>query len=165
MTSAAIVVPAPGRFSTITCWPRVFDISAAVTREKVSVAPPGANATTRRTGLAGNACATAFAPASAASAPTSAAVIRFIGSSSFPEMLPEEIHRQRERAVRLGLAVGPAAVAREGVVRARILVDRHQRAGRQPALEELVHLRLHPPVLHRHVQHEGSVQIRRLANM
>src|SRR5262245_47625872 len=173
MTSAAIVVPAPGRFSTITCWPRVFDISAAVTREKVSVAPPGANATTRRTGFAGNACA--HAPAEALATVISRTILQscFMPFSSRSQVtghrslqvLVKEIHRQRERAVRLGLAVGPAAVAREGVVRARILVDRHQRAGRQPALEELVHLRLHPAVAQSHVQHEGSVQIRRLANM
>src|SRR5262245_49204087 len=121
MTSAAIVVPAPGRFSTITCWPRVFVISAAVTRAKVSVAPPGANATTRRTGLAGKAWATASAAANAVSVTIRAKGARFIDSSSFAEMLPEKIHRQPERPVRFGLAPGPAAVAREGVVGAGIL--------------------------------------------
>jgi hypothetical protein len=59
--SAAIVVPAPGRFSTITCWPRLFVISAAVVRANVSVAPPGANGTSMRIGLFGKLCACAVA--------------------------------------------------------------------------------------------------------
>ena len=52
-TSAPIVVPAPGRFSTRTCWPRLCVSSAASARENVSVAPPGANGTTMRTGFEG----------------------------------------------------------------------------------------------------------------
>ena len=75
------------------------------------------------------------------------------------QVLFEELHRQRQRAVGLGLGVGPAAVAREGVVGAGIFVDRHQRIGRQPPLQHVVDLGLHPAVLHRHVQHERPVEV------
>ena len=81
------------------------------------------------------------------------------------QVLVEEIERQRQRAVGFRLAVGLAAEAREGVVGAGIFVDRHQRIGRQPPLQQLVDLRLHPAVLHRHVQHERPVQVLRLADV
>src|SRR5229473_3364414 len=74
-------------------------------------------------------------------------------------MLSEKIDRKRERTVRFGLAVGLAPVPRKGVVRTRVLVDRDERVRRESALEQLVDLRLHPAVLHRHVQHERPVQV------
>src|SRR5258706_1632949 len=80
------------------------------------------------------------------------------------EVLAEKIDRQGERLVRLRFAVSLAAVARKSMVRARVLVDLHQRIRRKPALEKIVHLGLHPAVLHRHVQHERPVQVLRLAN-
>src|SRR5262245_16733621 len=49
----------PGRFSTITCWPRPFAISSATARATMSWLPPGTSGTIRRTGLAGKVCATA----------------------------------------------------------------------------------------------------------
>src|SRR6267154_1971851 len=63
------------------------------------------------------------------------------------EVLAEKIDRQGERLVRLRFAVSLAAVARKSMVRARVLVDLHQRIRRKPALEKLVHLGLHPAVL------------------
>src|ERR1051326_4720499 len=69
---------------------------------------------------------------------------------------------EADRAVGLGLGIGLAALARERVVGAGILVDRHQRGRREPPLEQVVHLGLHPAVLHRHVQHERAVQVLRL---
>src|SRR6266446_10891748 len=84
---------------------------------------------------------------------------------SCAQMLSEEIDRKRERPVRFGLAVGLAPVARESVIGAGVLVDRHQGIRREPALEQLVHFGLHPAVLHRHVQHEGPVQVLRLADV
>ena len=45
------------------------------------------------------------------------------------KMLFEELDRQRQRAIRLRLGIGLAAVAREGVVGAGIFVDGHQRIG------------------------------------
>src|SRR5712692_6053759 len=81
------------------------------------------------------------------------------------QMLAEEIDRKRKRPVRLGLAVSPAAVARESVIGAGILVDRDPGNRREPALEQLVHFRLHPAVFHRHVQHEGPVQALRFADV
>src|SRR3954469_9064579 len=47
------------------------------------------------------------------------------------QMLAEKVDRQAERAVGLGLAVRPAAMARKGVVGAGILVNRHQGIGRE----------------------------------
>src|SRR5712691_13116719 len=44
---------------------------------------------------------------------------------SYVQMLAEKIYRKRERAVRLGLAVGPAAVACESMIGAGILMDRN----------------------------------------
>jgi hypothetical protein len=59
-------------------------MSAAVTRENVSVAPPGANATTRRTGFAGNVCATALADAIAINVAIRVTTVSgFIPCSSF----------------------------------------------------------------------------------
>src|SRR5947208_13868347 len=59
--SVAIVVPAPGRLSTTTCWPRFKDSLALRARASTSETPPGVNPTTRRMGLFGYACAQAFA--------------------------------------------------------------------------------------------------------
>ena len=53
-------------------------------------------------------------------------------------------------------------MAREGVVGAGILVDGDERIGRQPPLQKVVHLGLHPAILHGHVQHERPVQVLRL---
>src|SRR6185503_2602392 len=49
--------PAPGRLSATTATPRSFAISSAMSRVRKSPDPPGGNPTTRRIGLAGNACA------------------------------------------------------------------------------------------------------------
>ena len=67
-----------------------------------------------------------------------------------------------KRPVGLRLGIGLAAVAGEGVIGAGILVDRDQRIGREPPLQHVVDLGLHPAVLHRHVQHERAVQVLRL---
>ena len=77
----------------------------------------------------------------------------------------EKIQGQPQRAIGLRLAVGSAAEPREGVIGAGILVDRHQRIGREPPLEQIVDFRLHPAILHRHVQHEGPMQVLRLADV
>ena len=53
----------------------------------------------------------------------------------------------------------------KGVIGARILVDGHQRVGRQPALQHVVDLGLHPAILHRHVQHEWPVQVLHLLDV
>src|SRR5436309_15892513 len=60
--SEPIVAPAPGLFSTTTCWPRRLPSSCAITRIGPSTAPPGENGTTTLTGRDGYA---ACAPASA----------------------------------------------------------------------------------------------------
>src|SRR5688572_11302029 len=51
--SPAIWLLAPGRFSTTTDWPRLSVRPGAICRAMMSVAPPGANPTSRRTGLEG----------------------------------------------------------------------------------------------------------------
>src|SRR4051812_12575305 len=45
--------PAPARFSTTTGWANAAARRSATRRAKMSVEPPGANGTTRRTGFAG----------------------------------------------------------------------------------------------------------------
>src|SRR5262249_6856628 len=44
-----MLVAAPPRFSTTTCWPQISDSLPATTRAMASVPPPGGNGTTRRT--------------------------------------------------------------------------------------------------------------------
>src|SRR6267143_913340 len=111
--------------------------------------------------LRGNACP--IAPAATRSGPLRSftAGLPSLGT----EVLPEKIDRAGERLVRFGFAVRLAAVARKSMVRARVLVDRHQRIRRKPALEQLVHLGLHPAVLHRHMQHKRPVQVLRFADV
>jgi len=48
-----MMVPAPGLFSTTTGWPQRVDSWSAIRRPTMSVAPPGANGTIRRTGRVG----------------------------------------------------------------------------------------------------------------
>ena len=43
----------PGRFSTMTCWPRLFDSSSATARATMSWFPPGTSGTIMRIGLLG----------------------------------------------------------------------------------------------------------------
>src|SRR5688500_19788445 len=88
------------------------------TRENVSVAPPGANATTSRTGFTGKACAAAPADAIAAVNTMAVRARSDCMALLLREMPLEEFDAQRKRPVRLGLAPGLAAVAGEGVVRA-----------------------------------------------
>src|SRR5262245_14042574 len=45
--------PAPGRFSTTTCCPKLFAISRASRRAMVSALPPGGNGAMKRIGLDG----------------------------------------------------------------------------------------------------------------
>ena len=66
MMAATVPVP-PGRFSTITGWPRIAPIGSAMMRASVSAVPPGASGTMMRSGRAGcQACARAGPAASAA---------------------------------------------------------------------------------------------------
>src|SRR5262245_33620755 len=54
--------PAPPRFSTMNCWPRLSVSFCASGRAIVSLPPPGGYGTTMRTGLAGYVCAAALPP-------------------------------------------------------------------------------------------------------
>src|SRR2546430_216929 len=51
--------PAPGLFSTTTCWPHISESRAPTMRPIESMPPPGVNGTTRRTKRVGQACANA----------------------------------------------------------------------------------------------------------
>ena len=53
-SSAPIVAPAPGLFSTTTCWPRRFGSSWAMIRVGPSTAPPGENGTMIRIAVTGS---------------------------------------------------------------------------------------------------------------
>src|SRR3954464_10376747 len=55
-----MVPPAPGRFSTSTGWPSAADNLSLTLRAMMSVALPGVNGTTMRTGFVGKVCAAAF---------------------------------------------------------------------------------------------------------
>ena len=76
----AMLVPAPGRFSTITGWPSRVPICWPTARAMMSTAPPGAKPTIRRMGLAGKAWVWvwAWAAPAAASKATLAATISAI---------------------------------------------------------------------------------------
>src|SRR5262245_19867961 len=56
---AAVVPPAPTRFSTTTAWPRISDSGWATMRAAMSVPPPAPNPTIRRIGRVGQSCACA----------------------------------------------------------------------------------------------------------
>src|SRR5437773_5643026 len=66
--------PAPARFSTTNCWPRVSLSFAPTILAMMSTGPPGAKGTMTRTGLFGQSCAKQ-APASAHAARASARVL------------------------------------------------------------------------------------------
>ena len=51
--SFAMLVPAPGRFSTITCWGRSSESLDASTRALISTPPPGVKPTINRGGRLG----------------------------------------------------------------------------------------------------------------
>ena len=53
MISVAILPAAPGRLSTMTCWPRASESFYAIGRAVASVPPPGAKPTSMRIGLIG----------------------------------------------------------------------------------------------------------------
>src|SRR5712672_7317 len=55
--AAPILPPAPARFSTTNCWPRVSLSFAPTILAMISTGPPGANGTMTRTGLFGQSCA------------------------------------------------------------------------------------------------------------
>src|SRR5262245_34681223 len=55
--SAAVVPPAPTRFSTTTGWPRISESGCATMRAAMSVPPPAPKPTTIRIGCFGQSCA------------------------------------------------------------------------------------------------------------
>src|SRR5690349_14991660 len=57
--SAPSVAPAPGLLSTTMGWPSALEAPSAAARAIRSLAPPAEKGTTRRIGLAGQACAAA----------------------------------------------------------------------------------------------------------
>src|ERR1700761_9404941 len=61
---------APGRFSTITCWPSALPSCSAVTRARMSTDCPAGKGTTMRNGLAGHCWAAAGRASSAGAATT-----------------------------------------------------------------------------------------------
>src|SRR2546426_10053869 len=78
-SSAAILPPAPGRFSITTCWPQESASFWPRARARISLGPPGVKPTTKRTGLSDQPCASA-----AQATPTlqiKAEKTRFTGSS------------------------------------------------------------------------------------
>src|SRR5262245_16718685 len=51
--SVAILLPAPGRFSTMNCWPNRSDSHCPIRRARMSGAPPAPKPTMMRTGRDG----------------------------------------------------------------------------------------------------------------
>src|SRR3954462_8126188 len=78
-----MVEPAPGRFSTITCWPRLADIDWPVSRAMVSIGPPGGKGTIILIGLSGEGWwpAVVAMPAQSAKPTASSACLRIMGAS------------------------------------------------------------------------------------
>src|SRR5262245_26015547 len=74
-TSAPILPPAPGRFSTMTGWPRVLASSSPTARASTSTSPPAGNGAIMRMGFVGQVCAPA-ADANAAPRIRNAANVR-----------------------------------------------------------------------------------------
>src|ERR1700716_575804 len=56
MNSEAMLPPAPGLFSTPTCWPHISESRAPTMRPIPSMPPPGVNGTTSLTMRVGHAC-------------------------------------------------------------------------------------------------------------
>src|SRR4029077_855847 len=70
--SSASLAPAPGRFSTMTCWRQISDSRLATMRDAKSVPPPGGKPTTSFTTRDGNVSARAtWAKGASAAAPVS----------------------------------------------------------------------------------------------
>ena len=55
-SSVPTLLPAPGRFSTTNCWPSRSESHWPTKRATMSVDPPGANGTIKRTGRVGYVC-------------------------------------------------------------------------------------------------------------
>src|SRR5262245_50628810 len=119
---------APGRFSTMTCWPSRAASGSAMTRALLSARPPGANGTTMRTGRAGNCCPAAH------SCPTS------------PQTTPRSIP-----AISSDLSTTPSGTARVPLLlRHPELGEKRARVG-IVALEELARLGAGQEVTRPHV--------------
>src|SRR5512145_1190346 len=88
----------PGRFSTMTCWPRPFAISSATARATMSWLPPGTSGTMRRRGFAGNACANAF-PARKTRTARLAVFIRVLEIELLHLARPARAFGQQEREI------------------------------------------------------------------
>src|SRR5512132_2614227 len=118
----AILPAAPGLFSTYTCCPRIFDISAATERPTISELPPGANGTISRTGLTGYVCA--CAANATASATMIAAMIRLMGC--FLEVIAPKaaIHRDNRPCDVAGARRGEERDETSDVLRLAVLAHR-----------------------------------------
>src|SRR4051812_47760011 len=75
--SAPMLPPAPGRLSTITCWPSAALIGAATKRAMVSPPPPAEDPTMMRIGLVGYDCDHTVLTLASAAAVAQIAVISF----------------------------------------------------------------------------------------
>src|SRR5882672_2749165 len=95
--SAAVVLPAPGRFSTTNCWPSAPVHFAASMRARVSGLPPGARPTRTRTGFCGQACARA-APGNVAAARPINRAKRFMLPPSDLRMDAEQVRNRLRRS-------------------------------------------------------------------
>src|SRR5438552_767787 len=93
-----MVAPAPGRFSTMTLWPRRLPRSCAIRRIGPSTAPPGEKGTITRTGRDGNSSACAGAPVNAKNVNAANARQRCMMERSAPFALAA---RQRGQAAQL----------------------------------------------------------------
>src|SRR4051794_20784464 len=102
--AAAVIPPAPGRFSTTNGLPKESVSFWATARVTISPRPPGPKPTTILTGRVGNSCAAAMPAApTASSAPNNQRPTRSIGID-----LPA-IRRERRLGHQLGLLAGQIA--------------------------------------------------------
>jgi hypothetical protein len=87
------VTPAPpGLFSTYTLWPSCLVSSAATERATISLVPPGANGTTKRTGFVGQVdCAKTEGAATSAAETESARSWRRLSVMRVPLSIDESL--------------------------------------------------------------------------
>src|SRR5207245_11442817 len=89
-STAAILPPAPGRFSITTCWPQDSASFWPRARARISLGPPGVKKTKKRTGFSGQPWAAA--PPENAIGMNKAAAMRLMGSSSRTSYSPIAQH-------------------------------------------------------------------------
>src|SRR6266571_3090099 len=108
-SSAAILPPAPGRFSITTCWSQESASFWPRARARMSLGPPGVKPTTKRTGLSGQPWA--VAPPENATAMNKAAAMRLMGSSRGHDTHLKWRTKSRRKSLKAAPQISPVMLA------------------------------------------------------